>query len=378
MLSAELIRHEFKNLAPNYFNAAYFGPTPLRAQQAMKDAVDRFASPFNIHYTDWRPIPDLAREKIAPLLGVSPDSISNHGGTGEMVATVSNGYPFKAGDQVVVMEGDYPSDVLSWMTNEKRRGYEVVRLSEDCFRDPDLLVRRLPPQTKVMNITHVMFNTGRRNNLAAIGKLCQERGILFVVDTAQSLGGVALTPEEVAVCDVLGGCTYKWLLAPYGHAFGYWSKRALELVENTHLSWLTSAGSVAGNLLNYTTESTGGARKYDRSQAAHFVEMKGALASWDVIREAGLSNIEAHNKALVTQFLETYPKSKFNMITPVGEHANILCMRAASGVDSVSLQTMLTARKIDASIREGNLRLSFHLYNTPEEVAALVEALAEL
>jgi selenocysteine lyase/cysteine desulfurase len=286
----------------------------------------------------------------------------------EVVAQLSLGFPFTAGDVVALMEGEYPSDVVPWMVNEERVGYRIVRLPEACFRDMDLLREKIPARTKVMNITHVMFNTGRRTDLAGLGRFCRERGIFLVADVSQSFGGLKLTREEIDGCGVITGATYKWLLGPYGHAFAYWSERALGEIENVHLSWQVMVNADAGDLLKYTVEALPGARRFDRGQAPNFVSTQMLAASLDVLSDAGLDNIERHNAALVTRFLEGYPKTKFQLVTPVEERANIICLRQTGGGTAQALEKALREKKIEASVREGNLRLSFHLFNTPEEV----------
>jgi cysteine desulfurase/selenocysteine lyase len=370
-----IIVEEFADLAPNFFNTAYFGPLPRRTRAAAVKSLERFANPVNFKYDDWRPLPDEGRAKFSRLLGVSADAISHHSSTSEVMSFLALGFPFKAGDKVALMEGDYPSDVLPWMVNEKRRGYQIERLSEDCFRDVDLLREKLPAATKVLNISHVMFNTGRMNPIREIGELCRERGILFVVDVSQSLGGVELKPAEIELCDVIAGASYKWMLGPYGHAFACWSTRAMKTVEHVHLSWQGSLGSRDGNILNYSIETTPGARRFDRGQAPNVTGLKALMQSLDLLYETGLANIEAHNKSLVTRFLKTFPRQRFQLITPEGEHANIICLRPKDG-NSDALQASLVNKSIDASVREGNLRLSFHLFNTAEQIENLVRALS--
>src|SRR5262245_54323770 len=111
----QIVEAEFQSLSPNYFNAAYFGPSPARAQKAGQQAIARSSNPHGFSYDEWRPIPDQLRSKIAGLLGVSPENISHHAGISEIIATISLGFPFKDGDSVVSMNGDFPSDVIPWM-----------------------------------------------------------------------------------------------------------------------------------------------------------------------------------------------------------------------------------------------------------------------
>jgi selenocysteine lyase/cysteine desulfurase len=142
-------------------------------------------------------------------LGLPGERISHHSGLSEIITGLALGFPFKNGGSVVLMEGEYPSDVLPWMVNEKRRGYKIVKLPEACFRDPAKLKERLPADTRVLNITHVMFNTGRRSNLKEIGAICRERGIFFALDVSQSFGGMPLRRDEIEGCDLIACVTYK-------------------------------------------------------------------------------------------------------------------------------------------------------------------------
>ncbi len=370
---------EFGTLKQGYFNSAYFGPLPNRAKTAGVSAIEHSQNPVDFPYSRWRGLPDQVRDQFGVLLGVSGDNISHHGAVSEVISYISIGLNFRDSGSVVLMEGDYPSNVLPWMLNQKRSGYQITKLSEKYFRDPGLLRNELPKNTRVLNLSHVMFNTGRSNNIKEIGKICRERDILFIVDVSQSLGGISLSKEEIESCDVVVGATYKWLLSPYGHAFAYWSDNALNLIENTHLSWQTFInGTESEDLLKYSIEALPGARKFDRGQAPNLIGMNALLKTLELFIEVGLENIEEHNKNLVSYFLNNYPKEKYDLITPLGEHKNILALKAINEGNPLALENSLRKNGIEASVREGNLRLSFHLFNNLKETDILLEALDQL
>jgi selenocysteine lyase/cysteine desulfurase len=221
----------------------------------------------------------------------------------------------------------------------------------------------------------VTFDTGKKQNLIEIGKLCKERDILFVVDATQALGGMPITAEELKYIDVLACSSYKWILGPYGHAFGYFSKRAQELIDHSSANWILSPNSkVVYSLLDYTTETLPGARKYDRGQAANPLTNACLEASLDFLNTIGLDNVQKHNAEIRDYFLENYPKKKFGLITPNDNMANIVCMKA-NGIDSIQLERELKHNNVDISVRQGNLRLSFHIFNTKEQVDTLIKAL---
>jgi cysteine desulfurase/selenocysteine lyase len=370
-------QREFPGLQQKFFNSAYYGPSPLRSRQAAQRAIDIEMNPVDFPFAKWRDIPDRVRGALARLLDVSGENISHHASVTEVISYLSLGYPFQSGDKVVLLEGDFPSNILPWMLNQERQGYEVCRLRQECFADPDLLKRKLPVRTKILNLSHVMFNTGRCFDLEAIGSVCRERGVLFVIDVSQSLGGVQLTQEQVNHCDVIVGATYKWLLGPYGHAFAYWTDESLRAVSNVHLSWQTvQSGVDSRNLLNYTIEPLPGARKFDRGQAPNIIVMGMLEKSLELLNEIGLDSIENHNRALVSHFLDHLPKTQFEVITPIGSHRNIVCLRQRDlSSSSNPLEDVLRANGVDASVREGGVRLSFHLFNQISEVDELLEIL---
>jgi cysteine desulfurase / selenocysteine lyase len=378
-LSETLIAQEFSHLQSHFFNTAYIGPLPHRAALEGQKAIDQQSNPVDCPYDIWRKLPDQNRERIALLLGVGAAHISHHSSVSEVIAAVSLGFNFSPGDSVVLMQGDYPSNILPWMLNEKRQSYTIKLIDNDVFRDPNELFKKIPARTKIVNFSHVAFNTGRCHDIANIGKMCRERDILFVVDCSQSFGGVSLRPEEVHVCDIIVGATYKWLLGPYGHAFSYWSTKALSCIENTHLSWQSAlSGQNASNLLQYTTDSLPGARRFDRGQAPQFVNTRMFNKSLELLSEIGLSAIEERNKSLVDYFLENIPAKSFEVLTPQGEHKNIICLRQKNTSEAQDLENALRQNQIESSVREGNLRLSFHLFNTKTEVSALIKVLEKI
>ena len=88
----------------------------------------------------------------------------------------------------------------------------------------------------------------------------------------------------------------------------------------------------------------------------------------------GLKTIGEHNLKLRDYFLENFPKKKYSLVTPVDHMANIVCLKAMNA-DSIALEVELKKRNIDVSVRQGNIRLSFHVFNTKLQVDELIKGL---
>ena len=221
----------------------------------------------------------------------------------------------------------------------------------------------------------VTFDTGKKMDILSIGKMLRSKGIMFVVDATQALGGMEITPEELSYIDVLTCSSYKWMLGPYGHAFAYFSQNAQDKIYHRNANWILSPNSkVVYNLLDYTTETLPGARQYDRGQAANLLCSGCLEGSLSFLLEVGLETIRKHNADVRDYFLENYPKNKYSTVIPKEYMGNIVCLKAANA-DSVALEAELKKRNVDVSVRQGNIRLSFHIFNTKHQVDELIKAL---
>lgn len=374
----ELIKREFQSLTSEYFNTAYFGPSPLRSKEKVKKMMEMQLDPSSFPYENYFFIPDKSRDKFAKLLGVSADTISHSTSSGDIISNLALGFDFKAGDIVAAINKDYPSNILPWMVWQKRHPemrFELIDLEGKPYPTIEWLKEKLPAKTRVFIISWVQFDTGKKIDLAELGKFLKERDIFFVVDATQGFGGMALTSDQLKYIDVLSVSSYKWMCGPYGHAFAYYSPRALQIIKQTHGNWAISSKSKdVHNLLDYTTDTLPGARKFDRGQPMNLLPLACFEGALDLFLEIGLGNIQNHNQSLVQFFLDHYPKKKFEIVTPIDHAGNIICIKS-KGSDPLALEHKLEEHNIKVSVRQGNIRISFHLFNNIKQVEKLVTAL---
>jgi len=164
------------------------------------------------------------------------------------------------------VQGEYPSFVLPW-TRLARQGVEIRFAQRNGLEtDLDAIEAVIDDRTRVVVISHVDFNSGYQNDLAAIGVLAHAHGALFVVDASQSLGAI---PVDVTTweIDALVSVSYKWLMGMHGNALLYVSEAAQEEIEPTtpgrysvrsgwpfpdyDLDWAESAIRYQGGALNW-------------------------------------------------------------------------------------------------------------------------------
>lgn len=374
----ELIQREYQTLSTEYFNTAYFGPSPLRSKENVHKMMEVQLDPSHFSYENYFLIPDKSRQQFAKLLGVSADSISHATSSTDVINNLAISFGFKLGDIVAAINKDYPSNILPWMVCQKRNSdfhFELIDLDGKPYPTIEWLKTKLPAKTRIFNVSWVQFDTGKKIDLIELGKFLKEREIFFVVDATQGFGGLSISPEELKYIDVLTVSSYKWMCGPYGHAFAYYSPLALKTIAQTHGNWAISSKSRdANNLLNYSTDTLPGARKFDRGQPMNLLPLSCFEGALDLFLEIGLSEIEKHNKTLVKFFLDHYPKNNFELITPPDHCGNIICLKSKKR-DPLLLEKKLEEHNIKVSVRQGNVRISFHLFNNISQVEKLITAL---
>lgn len=368
----DLKKQEFSHLTSHYFNSAYFGPLPQVAHTAALKALERARDPSYLSY-EWFYYPDELKQAIAQLTNWDPEWISLHSSVGEGVSAIANGYPTKEQVGVAFLTAEYSSNVLPFTALPRNSHFKVHFIDNAKVFEPQSFVDSLPSDVKMVVVSWVQFQTGNVIDIAKIGSLLQSRGIRFVVDLTQGLGGQPIPPESVPYVDAFVCATYKWLLGPYGSAFVLWKKSFAEQIEPSAAHWQLSL-SAPKDQTQYFSGLRPGARKFDRGQTGNPFVIKPLIESLRLLKQVGLGPIQQHNTQLRQYFLEHFPFKKYELLTQKESSSHIVCLNSRSG-DAENLLTQLNDRKIDATIRMGRLRLSFHLYNSQVEVEKLIEAL---
>ncbi|MEZ5421428.1 MAG: aminotransferase class V-fold PLP-dependent enzyme, partial [Vicinamibacterales bacterium] len=175
-------------------NAANLCPASRLAADALNresTSVDSDPSPTN--RARLMPEKEATRRALAEFLRVTPDEIIITRNTSESNNMVSNGLDLKAGDEVLLHEDNHPSNLVAWQQKAKRFGFSVVVVPQ---KNPhpgadyyvDAFSRAITPRTKVMSVTHLTSTVGDLMPAKELAALARSRGVLFLLDGAQSFG----------------------------------------------------------------------------------------------------------------------------------------------------------------------------------------------
>lgn len=371
-----------------WLNTSHQGPLPEPAAAEAEEAIAWKRSPRHLTGARFHEVPERLRRAVGRLVGVPPAEVTITNGASYGLHLLANGLPLEAGDEVLVMAGDFPSNVLPWLGLEAR-GVRVRALSSARglpVIGPDDLAAALTPATRALCLSWVHSFSGHATDLAALGDLCRRRGAAFLVNTSQGLGGRRLDLPSLPV-DAVVNVGWKWLCGPYGTGFCWLRPELRErLVVNRHY-WLAS--QTADDLQGGGEDEAGfpdpasvhrlGARRFDVFGTASFLNVKPFAAAVETLLAAGLERVEAHDRALVDRLVEGLDRSRFRLLSPEAPAARtpIVVLSHREPARNPAVFERLREAGLDAALRRGNLRVSPHLHNTPDDVDRLLAALHE-
>ena len=202
-------------------NNAAVSPPPRVVEQAVIEAFRLISRNPDVNmWTRLDANLPSVKAALAALVEWEPAEIALNRNSTEGLSTVIFGVPMQPGDEVVVSEWDYPRALGGWQQRASREGIRVVRVSFDPLDDDDAIVSAyasaLTARTRVMQLTHMLHWTGRVLPAERLCELARERGVLSLVDGAQTFAQMPVSFRTLG-CDFFVTSLHKWLGAPVGN-----------------------------------------------------------------------------------------------------------------------------------------------------------------
>ena len=372
-MNLDRIRQEFPVVHHcTYLNHAAVGTLPGRALEAVR----AYAADFNEHaasnYRDWEAAIEATRSRSARLINAAPEQIAFVKNTTEGLCFAANGLDWHGGGNVVLNDLEFPSNVYPWL-NLAQHGVEARMVkSVDGRLTVESIADRIDAGTRAVSISHVEFGNGFRNDIAAIGALCREKGVCFVVDAIQSLGQTPVDVVDMSI-DILTADGHKWLLGPEGIGIFYCAPHMTERLRLYEVGWNSVAD--AGNYDVYDATPAPTARRFECG-SHNTLGIHALGASLDLLLEVGIEAIQERLRVLTDRLVDGLRGAGYRVLSPRGESEWSGIVTFDSPVhDTADLHRALRGRKIIGARRGGGIRISPHFYNTEEEVLRVVEAL---
>ncbi len=364
----------------HYLNCASKAPLLNASQDLGIAGLRRQIAPLSLGPEEYIRESEALRAAAASLINASPDQIAIIPSVSYGVAIASHSLRLRAGQNVVSMEEEFPSDVYAWMERCRKDGAELrsVPRPEEVTRVGSLWNERLldaiDGNTGAVNISAVHWTDGVRFDLEAIGDRAREVGALFVVDGTQSIGAAPFDFARIQP-DLLVCAGYKWLLGPYQIGFAAVGERLIG-AEPFEYHWSNRAGSSDTTGTGYRTEYEKGARRFDVGEHANYITVPMLTEGIRQAAEWGANAIQDYCAALGAPLAVFLEDERFAVAPPAERIAHIIGIRLADPDRIPGIMRALEERDVRISRRGQSVRVSPHVYNAPEDMEALMDGLA--
>ncbi len=286
-----------------YLNTGTVGIMPVPVLEKHLAAITNYEIGGHVAQPEAQEGYEKARRALANLIGCTPESLALTRNATDGVNLVAAGLKLDPSAIALTTDQEHPAVILPWAAAERRGGAKLELFAIGSTPDETLeaFKRALKPSTGIVIISHVSCETGQRLPAAEICRICRERGILSMVDGAQSLGQFPIDVSSIG-CDFMTGNGHKWLSGPKGTGFLYVAPDALPLVDPIHVG----DGSVSPRFDRVALGDHPGSADWGFAETASKFEF--GTRNWHTyaalpesigyLESLGWSNVEAHCAAL--------------------------------------------------------------------------------
>jgi selenocysteine lyase/cysteine desulfurase len=353
------------------FNAANLCPASRRVVDVLERAsreIDRDPSPANRRQLgEGR---EEARRKVAAFLGAAPEDIVLTRNTSESNNLVSSGLDLGPGDEVLVFSDNHPSNLNAWRAKAERRGFTVTSLEQPAPHPGaeaivEQVTRAIGARTRVLAFSHVTATVGDLMPAAELCRLARARGVLTLVDGAQSFGVLNIDVGAMQP-DFFTGSAHKWPCGARENGVLYVNPAAADRIKPSVISLYAGAVGVSRAL-----EAHG-----QRDEAAMMAF--GEAVTFQM--EVGKARIEARARELATALVDGFSRIDDVVLgtsRDATRRAAIVTIQTGSRPGDQIGAALYQDDRIICAPRGSSLRFSPHFYNTMADVERAVAAVAK-
>lgn len=351
-----------------YLNHAAVAPLCRPAAQAMDWLTNDSLLHGAAHYDAWLEAYAGLRKAAARLIHAAPGEIAMVKNTSEGIATVALGFPWQAGDSIVVFREEFPANLYPWQRLEARG----VRLRFLSIYDPLDKIEEAARGARLLAISFVNYLSGHRVDVDNIGDICRRHGVFFFLDAIQGLGVFPLNVRRTGV-HALAADGHKWLLGPEGFGLLYVQEDWQDRIEPVEFGWTNVAKYADYASRDMTLRSDAGRYECGTLNTVGCFGLRGAL---DYLEHVGIEKIAPAVTVLTGRLAEGARAKGYELAcerTP--ETASGIVSIRREGVDARALVHRLKQHRILAAPRQGWARLSPHFYISREEIDSVIALL---
>lgn len=350
-----------------YLNSCSQGALSETVEKSMLEllvAWNREGSPWDL----WIEQYEIARREFAELIGAEPDEVAIVPSVSAAVSSLATALEFGKRKTVLMGEFEFPTMGHIWLA-QQRRGANIRFLEAEDGRIPaSKYAQNLDDDTLIVPVTGICFSNGFRSEIDAIVAAAHANGSYVLLDDYQDCG---TRPRDVKALDVdfYAAGNLKYLLGAAGVAFFYIKKSLIPLLQPAVSGWFAQQSPFDFATQRFEPAST--ARRFE-SGTPPIPSIYLGLAGVRLLKEIGLANVAAHVKRLTAELRRGAQEMGIAVKTPPGSVGPLTVLKCK---DAVGLVNILARENVICSSRHDGLRISFHVYNTVDDVKVILSTL---
>ena len=376
------ISDDFSNSDKIYLNNASVSLMPIQSIEAMKE----FLISYNSLGPDSKDSESFVIEKlnnvrkiIAKIISCQPDEVVLTQSTTDGINFVANGLSFDDKSNIIIrgMNHEHHSNFYPWIKLKDKLSVRHIPIDKNGFFELDDLKSNIDENTKLVSLSHALYNTGSILPIAKISKILNNT-IPFFIDSAQTIGCIGDHDVSKLNCNFMSFNGSKWLCGPMGTGLFYCNRKSSELLEPQTIGGESAIINNDKNLIfkDLPDKFQTGFRNY--------VGIVGLESSAKYLLNFGMQNIRKKNQYLSNLFreeLEKIPNIILYGPEDPNERTSIVSFNI-KGFDSQKIVDRLEKQNIVLAVREimeqKIIRVSPHFFNTESDLLKVIDELKKL
>lgn len=379
-LTSKDISDDFPSSDKIYLNNASVSLMPNQSIEAMKD----FLISYNSIGPDSKESEPFVTEKlrsvrktIAKIISCQPDEVVLTQSTTDGINIVANGLTFDEKSNIIIrgMTHEHHSNFYPWLKLKEKISLKNLSIDKDGFFKLEDLESLIDDDTKLVALSHALYNTGSILPLEKIAKILNN--VPLFVDSAQTVGCIDVDVSKIN-CNFMSFNGSKWLCGPMGTGLFYCNRKSNELLEPM------TVGGESAIIYDDTNLAFKDLPEKFQTGFRNYVGIVGLESSANYLLDFGLKNIREKNQYLSNLLREELSKiPKIILYGPEDPNSRTSIVSFnIDGIDSQEVVDRLEKQNIVLALREimetKIVRASPHFFNTESEMMSVIDAIKRL
>ncbi len=369
-------RSEFPILQrKTYMNSCSLGALSNRSMQNMEQFMEMW-NEWGAHawYEIWMGEIAKARQKFATIIGADPGEVAIAPNVSTALSSIASALDYSERNNVVLSDMDFPTLAYQWLV-KKSLGVECrfVESPDRVYVPTELFESTVDDRTALVATSRVFFTSGYIQDIRKIADMAHKCGAYILVDDYQGTGQIPLNVDAQDI-DILVTGSLKWLMGGPGLAFVYIREGLIPSLQPTIAGWFGHRDQFQFKTREFEFRPDAARIEMGTPATAAVYAANGGL---DIVQEISVERICERTRYLTNDLIARAREHGWNVRAPLEpEQRSSIVMLELEQPEEIVKE--LVARNIITDSRPGLLRISPYFYNTIEENAIVIDAIAEI